>query len=192
MAVDPERLFAYWELTDPDLERARAMLPAGSSGRLVLRVYDTTGRIFDGSNAHHSFDVPVERTDRQWFLNLNRPESRAVVEIGVVGAQGSFAPLARSSPVDFPRREPPPLSEPEWRVAEEVAEPGRVPRVRLEVPANIPGSVRSASGAGRVERRAASHPAMSSEERLAAERRSGGGSEERLRDGKKNGSTRDV
>ncbi|HET9235098.1 MAG TPA: DUF4912 domain-containing protein, partial [Candidatus Eisenbacteria bacterium] len=108
MAVDPERFFAYWEITDPDLERARAMLAEGSSARLVLRIYDVTGRIFDGTNAHHSFDVPVERTDRQWFLNLNRPESRAVVELGVVGTQGSFAPLARSNPVDFPRREPAP------------------------------------------------------------------------------------
>ncbi|HET9235080.1 MAG TPA: hypothetical protein VFP10_13155, partial [Candidatus Eisenbacteria bacterium] len=69
---------------------------------------------------------------------------------------------------------------------------GSVPRVRLEVPEDVPGSVRSASGAGRVEGRAASNPALSSQERLAAERDSGGGSEERLHDGKKNGSTRRV
>src|SRR5215510_3352849 len=84
MAVDPERLYAYWELTDLDLEQARTELPDGADGRLVLRIFDTTGRIFDGTNAHHFFDVVIQRSDRQWFLTLNRPHSTAVIEVGLV------------------------------------------------------------------------------------------------------------
>src|SRR5947209_1470559 len=53
MVVDPNRLYVYWELTDPAIERARRALgPAGKEAWLNLRIYDITGRIFDGTNAH--------------------------------------------------------------------------------------------------------------------------------------------
>ena len=189
MAVDPERLYAYWEITDPDLERARAALPPGADIRLVLRIFDITGRIFDGTNAHHSFDVPIGRSDRQWFLNLNRPDSTAVVEVALIGPQGSYIPLARSKPVDFPRRLPAPPSEPEWRVAQETVASGRIPRVRLVTPPPS-GQPRTLETQGKGK----SAPSLregqvggSSQERLGAQAPSGGGSEERLRD-KQNGS----
>jgi len=185
MAVDPERLYAYWEITDADLERARATLPDGPDTRLVLRVFDTTGRIFDGTNAHHSFDVAIQRSDRQWFLTLNRPNSSAVVEIAVLGPQGVYVPLARSKPVDFPRREPAPPSEPEWRIAEDVVTSRGVGRVRLKTPPSetTPKSPRTE---GRGKRAPGASTRLdraggSSEERLTDRGIPGGGSEERLR-----------
>ena len=43
MAVDPDHLFVYWEVTDQSLERARAGLGAsGKDAWLSLRVYDST------------------------------------------------------------------------------------------------------------------------------------------------------
>src|SRR5882724_2998671 len=49
MVVDPNRLYLYWELTDQAIEKARHGLgPGGKEAWLSLRVYDTTGRIFDG------------------------------------------------------------------------------------------------------------------------------------------------
>ena len=192
MAVDPERLYAYWEITDADLERARAGLPEDADTRLVLRIFDTTGRIFDGSNAHRFFDVAIQRSDRQWFLTLNRPHSTAVVEVALVGPQGAYAPLARSKPVDFPRREPAPPSEPQWRIAEEVADAGSVPRPRLKpapsasAPHLARGTGLSVTKTGGVSREA--RALGSSEERLADRNTPGGGSEERLRD---NGTSRE-
>ena len=57
MPVDPDRLCVYWEVTDDGIARARAGLGAGGPGAwLALRVYDVTGRIFDGTNAHSYFD----------------------------------------------------------------------------------------------------------------------------------------
>jgi hypothetical protein len=193
MAVDPERLYAYWEITDSDLERARATLPQGADTQLILRVFDTTGRIFDGTNAHHSFDVSIQRSDRQWFLTLNRPNSTAVVEVGVRGPQGSYAAVARSKPVDFPRREPAPPSEPEWRMVQEVVESSGVRGVRLNPPPSAPASKKSP----RLQQTGATsdpetRAGISSEERLRDQGRSAGGSEERLRDGqKKNGKARE-
>jgi hypothetical protein len=69
MVVDPDRLYVYWEVTDEAIARARAGLGAGGADAwLNLRVYDVTGRIFDGTNANSYRDQRVERTDRQWFL----------------------------------------------------------------------------------------------------------------------------
>jgi hypothetical protein len=105
MAVDPDRLFVYWELTDPGIERARAQLgTAGGDASLSLRVYDVTGRIFDGTNAHASFDHQIERDDRQWFFDVGKPASTAVVEVGCRSREGRFVRIARSARADFPRR----------------------------------------------------------------------------------------
>lgn len=114
-ALDPDKLYVYWEVTDPAIEQARAALgPGGPGAWLDLRVYDTTGRIFDGTNAHSYLDQRVERSDRQWFFRVGKPTSTAFVEIGMMSIEGFFARIARSSRVDFPRKEPAPWSDPEW------------------------------------------------------------------------------
>ncbi len=114
-AVDPDRLYVYWEVTDPAIERARAALgPGGAGAWLSLRVYDTTGILFDGTNAHSYFDHGLGRGDRQWYFDLRRPTSTAVVELGMKSAEGFFVRIARSGRVDFPRKEPAPWTEPEW------------------------------------------------------------------------------
>src|SRR5579872_1480110 len=76
MVVDPDRLFVYWEVTDEAMARARRELGKGGAGAwLSLRVYDITGRLFDGTNAHSYFDHKLERNDRQWFFDINKPTS---------------------------------------------------------------------------------------------------------------------
>ncbi len=115
MAIDPERLFVYWEVTDPAIEQARWELgPGGSEGWLNLRVYDVTGRLFDGTNAHSYFDHKLDRSDRQWFFYIGKPTSTAVVEIGMKSTEGYFVRIARSGRADFPRREPAPGGRLEW------------------------------------------------------------------------------
>jgi hypothetical protein len=115
MAVDPDHLFVYWEVTDQSLERARAGLGAsGKDAWLNLRVYDSTGRIFDGTNAHSYFDHGLDRADRQWFFHVGKPSSSAFVDVGLKSREGYFIKIARSGRIDFPRRETAPFSEPEW------------------------------------------------------------------------------
>ncbi len=102
MAVDPERLYTYWEVTDEAIALARAQLgPGGDSGWLNLRVYDTTGRLFDGTNPHGYFDHRVDRGDRQWFFTVGRPASEAFVEIGMKSYEGdaAHAPWTVDAPV---------------------------------------------------------------------------------------------
>jgi hypothetical protein len=127
MVVDPERLYVYWEVTDDAIERARRGLGAGGSDAwLCLRVYDVSGRIFDGTNAHSYFDHGVSRNDRQWFFFIGKPDSTAVVELGLRSHEGFFVRVARSGRADFPRREPVAPGGIEWlTVSAATGEPSR-------------------------------------------------------------------
>jgi hypothetical protein len=139
MTVDPDVLFVYWEVTDDAIERAREGL--GDSGKgawLNLRIYDTTDRIFDGTNAHSYIDHRVERSDRHWFFHIGKPSSSAFVDIGLKSNQGYFTKIVRSGRVEFSRREPAAWGEPEWLSVRSLMGPiehaGRGPHVRRQAP----------------------------------------------------------
>jgi hypothetical protein len=115
MAVNPDSLFIYWEVLDESINAARQTLGApGANAALSLRIHDTSGRIFDGTNAHSYWDQPVRRTDRQWFCDVNKPASTAHVDIGLLTEDGYFHCVARSGRVDFPRRDSAPGQMTEW------------------------------------------------------------------------------
>jgi Domain of unknown function (DUF4912) len=115
MAVDPQRLFVYWEVTDGSIEAARKQLGAAGAGAwLSLRVYDITGRLFDGTNAHSYFDEGVGRDVRQWFFEIGKPTSTVCIEVGMKSSEGYFVKIARSGRVEFSRDAPQPASSVEW------------------------------------------------------------------------------
>jgi len=150
MAVDPDRLFVYWEVTDDAIERARKSLgKAGKDAWLNLRIYDTTDRIFDGTNAHSYFDHRVERGDRHWFFQIGKPSSSAFIDIGLKSNEGFFSKIVRSGRVEFSRREPAAWGEPEWLSVRSLMGPiehaGRGPHVRRQAP---PPTIPAAAPAG--------------------------------------------
>ncbi len=111
----PDSVYLYWEITDDGIAAARGRLgEAGVHGWCNLRVYDTTGRNFDGINANDYFDIRVERTDREYFLALHRPTASFHFEIGIKSHEGYFQPIARSGRADFPRKDPSPNHSLEW------------------------------------------------------------------------------
>jgi hypothetical protein len=85
-AVDPAGLYALLGGDRRRYRQARAGLGPGASAWLNLRVYDITGRLFDGTNAHSYFDHRLERHDRQWFFTIGKPTSAACVELGLRSA----------------------------------------------------------------------------------------------------------
>jgi hypothetical protein len=127
----PDSLYVYWEITDEGIQGARGRLgPAGAHGECNLRVYDTTGRDFDGTNANDYFDVRVDRRDREYFLNLHRPSASFHVEIGIKSHEGYFQPIARSGRADFPRKGPSSSHALEWMtVTSDVGHPAAQPYV---------------------------------------------------------------
>src|SRR5271155_1877575 len=115
MARDPEAAYLYWEMTDEGIAAARQRRgPAGPDGWCNLRVYDTTGRVFDGTNANDYFDVRIDRNDREYFLMIRRPTSTMYVEVGIKTTEGFFQAVARSGPAEFPRNAPSPHTALEW------------------------------------------------------------------------------
>ena len=90
-AIDPDRLYTYWEVTDQAIEAARARLNASPQNAwLSLRVYDTTGLIFRWHEPR-VLQSPGRALDRQWFFDIGKPTSTAYVEVGMKSAEGYFA-----------------------------------------------------------------------------------------------------
>ena len=102
IARDPHCVFAYWEYPDSALEEARKKIDSPHAGP-VLRVYDTTYLLFDGTNAHGYFDVPVDRSSNRYYLHLNRPATTFILDLAVKDHEGRFATIARSGPAEAPR-----------------------------------------------------------------------------------------
>lgn len=115
LEIDPRRLYAYWEITAKDREAAP------TDGVWVLRFYDVTYIQFDGTNAHSTFDVPVDIGAGNWYIELWSGEKTYCAEIGSRAASGKFVPVARSNFVQIPREEPSPKYEPKQAQVEPVA-----------------------------------------------------------------------
>jgi hypothetical protein len=115
MARDPDWLYVYWEITDEAIGAARARLGSvGVDAWLSLRIYDTTGRIFDGTNAIDHFDIAIERVSRDWFVHVARPATSVHVDVGLKARDGSYQTIARSGRADFPRKRPSPDTTLQW------------------------------------------------------------------------------
>ncbi|MBN1961351.1 MAG: DUF4912 domain-containing protein [Deltaproteobacteria bacterium] len=100
---DPHWLYIYWEATDDSIAAARERLnEGGSQAKFVLRVYDTTYRLFDGTNANNYFDIEVDRSWRNYFLKIDRPRAVFHIEIGMKSNEGYFAAMARSGAAEMP------------------------------------------------------------------------------------------
>jgi hypothetical protein len=160
MVRDPDSAYLYWEITDEGIATARERLgPAGAGGWCNLRVYDTTGRDFNGTNANDYFDIRVERDERDYFVMIRRPTSAMHVEIGIKSSEGYFQPIARSGRADFPRNFPSPNTTLEWMTVTSELPPSAAPyRSRYRGPEpTLPGH----AGAGYVDVwRAAYAPSM--------------------------------
>lgn len=104
MARDPLWACAYWEITDEAIRDAQKKLNDSQAG-LSLRVYDTTGRDFNGLNAHLHWDLGVDRGTNIYHFKAGKPGATLHIDVGVRDWHGNFVPIARSNPVEMPRDE---------------------------------------------------------------------------------------
>ena len=102
MARDPLWACVYWEVTDESIKAARKKLGDEHAG-LALRIYDTTGRDFNGLNAHLHWDLGVDRGTTIYHFKAGKPGVTLHIDIGVSNGHGGFQPIARSNPVEMPR-----------------------------------------------------------------------------------------
>ena len=114
---DPHWTYAWWELTETHLDRARRDL--GTTAQLVLRFYDVSAIDWDGHNHHASFDIEVHDLAGNWYVELGQPGAAFVAELGLRGADGRFVRLVRSNVVAMPRDSMSPVADERWMIQEE-------------------------------------------------------------------------
>jgi hypothetical protein len=104
MVVDPLHLFMYWEVTPDSLRHAQDTLGAEMEGaRAVVRFYDVSLIQFDGTNAHHWFDIDVGLEARGWYVPVWTAEKSYCADLGFVARTGRFHAITRSNVVHTPR-----------------------------------------------------------------------------------------
>lgn len=104
LCKDPAWYFVYWEVTESGLEAARAQLGASEDqARLVLRVLPAAGER-RGRDGRDIRDIPVDLSARHGrrYLEASRQTPVFRVAIGLLSAEGLFAPIAHSPTVRMP------------------------------------------------------------------------------------------
>lgn len=114
---DPYWIYAWWELTEGNLGDGRHAM--GADAALVLRVYDISAILWDGTNHHSHFDVLVEDLAGSWYLELAKPGASFLAELGLRAPDGRFLALVRSNVVTLPRDTVSDVVDEEWMVVGE-------------------------------------------------------------------------
>lgn len=112
LPVNPNWLFAYWDMSS-ETRKIVENLKSGSS--VVLRIHDVTYIIFDGKNAHRTFEAYVDvRYTNNYYINVPTPNADYLAELGYKTPYGEFVPLMRSNVVRTPSNSPSPSNRERW------------------------------------------------------------------------------
>ncbi len=114
MVRDPYWCYSYWDFSAETMNQINKWFKELDGPRAVLRVYDVTDKIFNGSNANSFFDVDIHFDAKNWYLELGRPDRSFLVDIGVLDKNGFFYLIARSNVVRTPRDVPSDVVDEQW------------------------------------------------------------------------------
>lgn len=118
---DPWWLHSYWEIKPETLEALKNKLQDRFySAKLVLRVYDVSNIIFNGSNAHKFFDIEIGFNISSWYIDTAAPGRSWIVDIGLRLVTGEFILIARSNVVQTPLDGPSWITDEEWMIPDDM------------------------------------------------------------------------
>ena len=121
MVRDPWWLHTYWEVRWATFERYKSELGDNFyKARRVLRVYDVSNIIFNGSNAHQYFDIHVNEYSSNWYIDAGGPGKSWCVDYGLLLPDGRFVTIVRSNVVHTPIVGPSWITDEEWMIPEEM------------------------------------------------------------------------
>ncbi|MDR2390985.1 MAG: DUF1957 domain-containing protein, partial [Planctomycetota bacterium] len=103
---EPETMFVIWEVGEETRKGLRDRFGADffKKNRLILRIYQVTGIVFNGSNAHSSFEVDDWLSDKNEYWIKVKPDNDYIAEIGYRAAGTSyFETVARSNSAFAPK-----------------------------------------------------------------------------------------
>ncbi len=106
-ASHPRLGYVGWNVEQSAIDALQAGQADRFAGaRYVIRIYDVTDVVFDGSNAHSFFDVAIEGLGGRYYTPIPQGDRNLMAEIGFAFSDGSFHALARSLPRWFDRDRP--------------------------------------------------------------------------------------
>lgn len=135
LVKDPFWIYTYWEIASHSIESLSNTVGRHEIERakVVLRMYDVSLIDFNGSNAHHYFDIEVGYNASNWYVSLWNDGVSYIAEIGMRLADGRFFAFARSNSVTTPRKSYSPRSEQIWMNVTEELSPSAyvVPQIKI-------------------------------------------------------------
>lgn len=103
-AAAPNRAHASWHIDPADLAAARER---AATAPLVIRLHDTTGITFDGTNPNDTHDTVVHGDHGHADLHLRKSGRTCLAELGLRRPDGHLERLALSDALDLPHDAPP-------------------------------------------------------------------------------------
>lgn len=116
---DPYWAHAYWEIT-PNTETniQKSLGDKLFNADKVMRIYDVTDIVFNGSNAWSVFDLFIGNANN-WYVHLGASNRSYFAEIGYLTKDGKFYPLVRSNTIRTPSDGPSSIIDEEWMILED-------------------------------------------------------------------------
>lgn len=104
LVKDPYWVYAYWEVTATKMEEfASSYGDIWNNSKSVMRVYDITGVVFNGNNAHGFFDIPINDFADNWHIEVGNANRTYCADLGRLLPNGNFIAMLRSNSVTTPR-----------------------------------------------------------------------------------------
>ncbi len=101
LVVNPYWIYAYWEIKEE--VRNDLIKKYGSEiinpDRLFLKVYEITNE----GNINCLNEIKINSFKGNWFININRPESKFVVKLGFKDFNNNFIEILSSNVIKTPR-----------------------------------------------------------------------------------------
>ncbi|AEH51864.1 DUF4912 domain-containing protein [Pseudothermotoga thermarum] len=92
LAVNPYLVHVFWDLSFSTYEKL------AKTGNVVLRLYDVTFIIFDGTNAHRIFEAGVHLDMcKNYYFKVPMANADYLAELGYKKDNGEFIPVLRSN-----------------------------------------------------------------------------------------------
>ncbi|EIJ78869.1 hypothetical protein PB1_14964 [Bacillus methanolicus PB1] len=102
--VSPNKLYSFWRLSEEQQKLISHYYQRPFAHfQLVLRLYDVTCILFNGSNAHEVFEIFLPENKNSWFIKGLRPNRCYCAELGIKLSDHKFLPLLRSNAIHVPR-----------------------------------------------------------------------------------------
>ena len=118
---DPWWIHAYWEVRPSTFERLKnEFKDEFFMAKRILRVYDVSHIIFNGSNAHRFFDIQVNESANNWYIDTAGPGRSWCVDLGLLLPDGRFITIVRSNTVETPLEGPSWITDEEWMIPEDM------------------------------------------------------------------------